>query len=190
MLSIALPNTASDMYELSLEIATRNEQTTLHNLMQLYTHDFSEHWSGTNNGDLHSDGRFADYPLDAYWQAPDHIPFLIRIENHPIGFALLNNASHTGSPVDRNMAEFFIVRKHRRNGVGVRAAHTLFTRYPGRWETAVARRNIVALAFWRRTVAQHASVSDVQELDVSSSLWNGPVIRFQVTDQVGRHEST
>jgi predicted acetyltransferase len=167
-------------HELSLAIADANERATLHNLMQLYVHDFSEHWSGTTHGNLQANGRFADYPLDAYWRDAEHIPLILRIENHPVGFALLNNASHSGEPVDRNMAEFFVVRKHRRSGVGLQAALTIFSRYPGVWETAVARRNVAALAFWRKAAAQHPHASDLSELDIASPNWNGPVIRFRI----------
>lgn len=167
-------------HELSLEIADPSERVTLHNLMQLYVHDFSEHWSGTSNGNLQANGRFADYPLDAYWRDAEHIPLILRIEDHPIGFALLNNISHSGEPVDRNMAEFFIVRKHRRSGIGRQAAQTIFSRYPGIWETAVARRNVAALAFWRKAAGQHPQASELQELDIASPAWNGPVIRFRI----------
>ena len=48
--------------------ARAGEKPVLANLMQLYIHDFSEHWAGTSNGELQHDGRFADYPyLDSYW---------------------------------------------------------------------------------------------------------------------------
>ncbi|MDP1625808.1 GNAT family N-acetyltransferase [Parvibaculum sp.] len=161
--------------------ARPDEKPVLANLMQLYIHDFSEHWAGMANGELQNDGRFPAYPhLDAYWSDPARIPLLLRREGVLIGFALLNDHAHGGVAVDRNMAEFFIVRKHRRGGMGTAAAHAVFSRYPGSWEAAVARRNLAALAFWRKAIASHPHVRDIEEIDISTKEWNGPVIRFRI----------
>jgi predicted acetyltransferase len=163
-----------------LHQAIPSDRPTLANLMQLYTHDFSEHWAGRVDGELGEDGRFPDYPLDSYWQQPKHVPMLIRVNGQLGGFALVNDVSHTGRPVDRNMAEFFVVRKHRRCGVGLLAAHLIFSRHPGQWEIAVARRNTAALAFWRKAIRQHPLATEIDETDVASQAWNGPVIRSRV----------
>jgi predicted acetyltransferase len=160
--------------------AEPHDRAVLANLMQLYVHDFSEHWAGRSEGELGENGRFPDYPLDPYWSDPTHVPLLIRIDAKLTGFALLNNASHTGRPVERNMAEFFIVRKHRRGGIGTLAAHLIFSRYPGQWESAIARRNAAALAFWRNAIRRHPLATEIDELDIASPAWNGPVIRFRV----------
>ncbi len=168
------------MSEVKITVATPHEKTALANLMQLYMHDFSEHWTGRSQGDLGDDGRFPDYPLDAYWRETTHVPLLLRSNSCLVGFALLNGSSHTSRSVDRNMAEFFIARKYRRGGIGTAAAQTIFSRYPGLWETAVARRNTAALSFWRKTVMQHPLAADIEESDVRTSDWNGPVIRFQI----------
>jgi predicted acetyltransferase len=171
------------MPDIGIDVAPARpeEKPVIENLMQLYTHDFSEHWSGGPNGELGDDGRFAPYPhLDAYWREPARVPLLLRAQGHPVGFALLNGHAHSGLPADRNMAEFFIVRKHRRGGMGTAAAHAVFSRYPGTWEAAVARRNVAALAFWRKAVASHPLVGHIEEHDISTKEWNGPVIRFHI----------
>src|SRR5208337_5516277 len=54
----------------TLTPALRAQEPTIQNMVQLYTHDFSEFWSGTARGDLGSDGRFDSYPLDDYWSRP------------------------------------------------------------------------------------------------------------------------
>jgi predicted acetyltransferase len=169
------------MSDLEIVVARMSEKTTIANLMQLYVHDFSEFWAGTANGELQEDGSFPAYPfLDTYWSDPQRVPLLIRLRGRLIGFALLNNASHAGQPVDRNMAEFFIVRKHRRSGTGTMAAQDIFARYPGRWEVAVARRNVGALAFWRNAITRHPNAQSIEEADVSTSAWDGPLFRFNI----------
>ncbi len=168
---------------LELTIAVADERPIFERLMQLYVHDFSEQWWDRPGGELGDDGLFDPYPLDAYWGEADHIPLLLRLNGRLAGFALLNASSHSGRPVDRDMAEFFVVRKHRRGGLGMAAAQEIFSRYPGVWEAAVARRNVGALAFWRRAVKEHARVSEVEELDVATAEWNGPILRFRIGDR-------
>ena len=170
------------MPKVDLEIASPRHEGALQSLFQLYTHDFSEQWAGMPRGELDDQGRFPPYPLASYWQDEGHIPLLLRADGHPAGFALINRSSHAGRPVERNMAEFFIVRKHRRGGVGTAAAHAIFDRYPGTWEAAVARKNVAALAFWRRAVASHPLVADLEEIDISTSAWNGPVLCYRIGD--------
>jgi predicted acetyltransferase len=167
--------------KIEIIVAGPGERATLENLFQLYVHDFSEFWDGRPEGELGDDGRFEPYSeLDAYWREADRIPLLLRLDGRLVGFALVNAVGHGGGPVDRNMAEFFIARKHRRGGVGTAAAGAVFSLYSGQWETAVARANIAALAFWRHAVSGHPDVTDVEELDVTSPAWNGPVIRFRI----------
>ena len=158
--------------------ALPEDRVALANMMQLYAHDFSELWSGEARGELGGDGLFTAYPLDAWWREPDHVPLLVKADGFLAGFALLNTASHTGASLERNMAEFFIVRKHRRSGIGTAAARMIFSRYPGLWETSVARANHGALAFWRAAIQPLAQ--EVELVDVESALWNGPVLRFRV----------
>jgi predicted acetyltransferase len=48
------------------------------------------------------------------------------------------------------MAEFFILRKYRHQGIGARAAWELFDRFPGRWEVFEIIENTAAQEFWRK----------------------------------------
>jgi predicted acetyltransferase len=163
-----------------VSVATPDQRAAIENMFQLYTHDFSENWAGTARGELSADGRFAPYPLDAYWREPARVPLLLRVGAQLAGFALVNEVSHAGFRIDRSMAEFFVVRKHRRGGVGTAAAQAIFAQYPGAWEVAVARRNTAALPFWRQAIARHPLAQDIQEEDVVSETWDGPIIRFRI----------
>jgi predicted acetyltransferase len=108
------------------------------------------------------------------------VPLLLNMDGHLAGFALINRLSRTGLAVDHNMAEFFVVRKHRRRGVGRAAAAEIFSRYRGRWELAMARRNVAALAFWREVIKSEPRVADLDEIDLRNSSWDGPVLRFGI----------
>ena len=130
------------MSDIVLRPTTRADRPILDSLMQLYIHDFSEHWAGTARGELEADGKFEPYPFEdfGYWRDPDRHAFLVEREGRPIGFVLVNAHSHTGLPMDRAIAEFFIVRKHRRTGAGQAAAHAALVMQPGRWEATLTRR--------------------------------------------------
>jgi len=163
---------------ITLVPAGRQDAPTLQNLFQLYTHDFSEYWAGEDRGDLQPDGRFADYPLGPYWSRTGWTAQFIRKGEVLAGFVLVNDAAHSGQPVDANMAEFFVMRKYRGAGVGRIAAQAAFSQRPGSWEVAVARRNRRAADFWLRTIGASARVSHLVELESDNALWKGPIYRF------------
>lgn len=158
--------------------ADSSQSLLIQNLIQLYTHDFSEFWAGSSRGDLDAQGRFEAYPLERYWSRPQWFAGLIWCDSQLAGFGLINDETHSRLPADRNMAEFFVVRKYRGSGVGRAAAKILLSRYPGTWEIAVARQNTRALKFWRDLVRSLPKTTHFEELDVRSAHWNGPILRF------------
>lgn len=135
------------------------EKPVVRNLLELYLHDFSVF----TGADVDADGRFGYDYLDAYWHDPERAPFLLRVGGRWAGFALVR----TGEPHD--MAEFFVMRKYRRAGVGFAAARALFARFPGAWQVRQMRANADATAFWRRAIP----VAFVEE-----AIEAGPVQRF------------
>lgn len=156
-------------------------QPVIENLLQLYIHDMSELFAGTPRCEIEADGRFhSSIDVGKWWRDEDHIALLVRVDGRLAGFALLNAAAHSGTPVDHNVAEFFIVRKHRRSGVGMAAAHAMFNRYPGRWEAAVMRANAGALAFWARCIAAHPGAGAITREDCTDQRWNGTLFGFNI----------
>ena len=169
------------MPKVTLEPCHAPQRPTLDALFQLYVHDFSEQWAGTDRGELQEDGRFPDYPyLASYWEEPRRWPFLIRADGHLAGFVLINDYSHSGRPIDFSVAEFFVVRKHRRGGVGRAAAAAAIAPRPGQWELAVARTNAGAQAFWRGVARELAAGDTVEESMQDDDRWNGLILRFVV----------
>jgi predicted acetyltransferase len=162
----------------SLKRAVAGEVRILENLMQLYTHDFSEFWAGTPRGDLDPQGRFEAYPLDEYWSRPNWSALFIWRDRVLAGFSLINDKTHSGEAADRNVGEFFILRKHRGQGVAQRAAELIFSSHAGSWEVAVARKNLRACEFWRRTINNAGRATGFREMDLRSEAWNGPIFRF------------
>ena len=131
-------------------IPARPEQAPiLANLLELYAHDFSEFIDLT----LGPDGRFGYERLDLYWEEPGRHPFIITAGGHLAGFAFVRKGSEISDDADVwDMAEFFVVRGFRRLGVGMRAAHEVWRKFPGKWEVRVIDRNQKAKEFWRRAI--------------------------------------
>src|SRR5439155_26978355 len=106
-----------------------------------------------------ADGRFGYDKLPLYWSEPERrFPFLIRHGERVAGFVLVMRGSPASDDPDVfDIAEFFILRRHRRTGVGRRAAFLLWDRLPGRWIVRVAEENRGALAFWRDVIAEYSA---------------------------------
>ena len=133
-----------------LEPVARDQAFVLANLFELYVHDFSEQVPI----DLKPNGRF-DLPVDErWWSSGDHFPFFIRADGKLCGFALARRGSRVTAAADvLDVAEFFVVRGSRGQGVGKAAARALLTALPGAWEIRVRQTNVAAASFWRKVAA-------------------------------------
>src|SRR5262245_35485001 len=161
-----------------VSIADHTERPIVGRLIQLYKHDFSEFAKvGEPYGEIGDDGLFRYDHLDSYWTDTRRKPILFRAHTHIAGFALVNDWSASGSAVDYGMAEFFVLRKYRRIGIGKNAAQELFQRYPGTWEIAVAAYNRPAMTFWRSVIASTPKYR-VDELTGDGHRWSGPIWRL------------
>lgn len=128
----------------SLEPVDFAHKPVLRRLLELYSHDFSEF---TGN-DISEFGEFGYRYLDHYWtDGEDRHAFFIRADGRLAGFAMVRRIE-----VEWSMAEFFVLRKYRRAGVGSAAAITVFRRFPGRWFVHQLTANTPAQAFWRRVI--------------------------------------
>ena len=126
------------------------EKPILARLLQLYLYDFTEF----DGEELNAAGLY-EYPyFDHYWAEVGRSPLFIRVDGRLAGFALVRRlAEDEGGPAS-SMAEFFILRKYRRLGVGSQAAKRVFQRFPGPWVVGEIAANTPAQAFWRRVIGE------------------------------------
>lgn len=137
--------------QLDLIPATPNEEPILSNLLELYLHDFSEFHAL----DVGPDGKFGYANLPLYWNDPDRHAFLIKVDSKLAGLALVKKVPDaTGHRSAWDMAEFFILRGWRRNGIGTRAAHEVWKRFPGPWQIRAMQSNKPALQFWAHAIQE------------------------------------
>lgn len=130
--------------------ATPDQEPILANLLELYAHDFSEF----HEIELGADGRFGYQYLPLYWREPNRRPFLIRVDGRLAGLVLVKKGSEgSGDESVWDMAEFFVVRRYRRLGIGTYVAHEVWRELPGRWEIRVMEANRSAQLFWARAIS-------------------------------------
>ncbi len=145
----------SETGEVTLEAATPEMAPLLANLLELYTHDLSDVFSL----EIGPDGRFGYERLPLYWSEPaTRRPYLVRHDGRVAGFVLVTVGSPvTGNPAALDVTEFFVLRAHRRAGVGRAAAFRLWDETPGSWVVRVVEDNPAGVAFWAAVVAGYTS---------------------------------
>ncbi|MFO7168719.1 MAG: GNAT family N-acetyltransferase [Chloroflexota bacterium] len=154
--------------------STAAERPILENLLQLYLYDLCDF-----GGELPDErGRFSYPELSHFWTDPGSHPFLIRVDGRLAGFARVSNVSRIHTPFEgHSVAEFFVLRGCRRNGVGTWAATRLFDLFPGRWEIATPASNVPAIAFWR-SVSQRYTGGRYEEVWATQDGWRGTIESF------------
>ncbi|WP_437599505.1 GNAT family N-acetyltransferase [Sorangium sp. So ce590] len=143
----------ADSSTVVLDEAISSDALLLSNLIELYIHDLSDVFPGI---ELMADGRFGYDKLPLYWSERDRrFAFVLRCGGRVAGFVLATRGSPAAADPDvLDIAEFFVLRRYRRSGVGRRAAVLLWQRIPGKWTVRVSEGNAGALAFWRGVVAE------------------------------------
>jgi predicted acetyltransferase len=141
----------TDSEDVVLAPAAPADSALLANLLELYLHDLSEAFPI----ELGPDGRFGYDELPLYWSEPERrFPFLIRYGSRVVGFVLV---AALDEPKVFDVAEFFVLRRFRRFGVGRRAAFLVWDRLPGRWTVRVSLGNKGALRFWADVIAEYTN---------------------------------
>jgi predicted acetyltransferase len=151
-------------------IATADQEPILANLLELYSHDFSE----IADLQLDSNGRFGYKYLPLYWQESNRYPFLIKADGNLAGFVLVRKGSEvSGDENVWDVAEFFIVRGCRRHRIGTRTVHEIWSKFPGLWEVRVAPKNTAAQIFWSRTIASFMGIAvEASAKGIEDKSWN------------------
>ena len=155
----------------TLEPAERADEPVLRNLLELYVHDLSEIFPQARVG---PDGRFGYEHLPRYFAEPGRrFPFLIRAGGELAGFALaMRGSPATADPADLDVAEFFVLRGHRRAGVGRSAAPLLWDRLPGAWVVRCSLANRAGLPFWEAAIRDYTKGAfEARELPGSPNPW-------------------
>lgn len=139
---------------ITLRSATLGGKPTIANLIQLYLYDMTEFMPFP----VGPDGRFEYDYLDRFWRHP----YLIMSGDEVAGFALVvDKCPLTGRVPCRFMAEFFVLKAYRNQGVGKTALDLALAAHPGPWHIAVPHANRAAQVFWHRALVDRSAPRDI-----------------------------
>lgn len=161
-----------------------DQKPVLRQLLELYNYDFSEY----DDADVSEHGWYGYKYLDHYWTEESRHPFFIRVAadrgaanggaGKLAGFVLLNQYCYVQQePGARSIAEFFVMRKYRRRGVGQRAAVQAFDRFPGPWEVLQHGKNRPSYLFWEKVIGAYTD-GQYDKGPVVIEDWEGQAITF------------
>ena len=140
--------------EIKILKAERADSSVLRQLLEYYCYDFSEYLQT----DVNEHGMFAYAYLDSYWIEPGRHPYFIKVDGKYAGFILINKDFLVlDDPAGHCVAEFFIMRKYRRRGIGLSAAKSVFAMHPGQWEISLVLTNQPSLKFWHKAVDEYTN---------------------------------
>ena len=163
--------------EIEIVPATLEQKPILRQLLELYQHDFSEY----DGVDVNEHGMYGYPYLDYYWTQEGRDPFLIRVSADGgkwAGLVLVNSYCYVRKESNaRSIAEFFVMRKYRRRGVGRRAAVQIFDRFPGPWEVIQHGNNRPSYRFWETVIDAYTGGRYVKG-PVDTGDWEGQAITF------------
>jgi predicted acetyltransferase len=140
--------------DLKLMRASLEHKDVIKNLMQLYIYDFSEYI----NCDVEEDGLFKAYTdLEEYWKEENHrFPYIIKQGEKYAGFVLVRFIKSEARDYF-SIAEFFILKKYRREGIGRAVAGQIFDLHSGQWEVYQKESNKPAQIFWNKIIDKYTN---------------------------------
>ncbi|MEJ8302707.1 GNAT family N-acetyltransferase [Saccharibacillus sacchari] len=149
----------------------QKHREVLENLMQFYIYDFS----GFLGFDVEQDGKYSPYPLEDYFKEGNHqFAYMIKREEKHVGFVLVHLIKDLG--VQRySIAEFFVLKKYRREGMGKAVAMEVFNRHQGPWEVHQVESNPGAQIFWKKVIDEYTKGQFEERIE------NGKTIQTFIT---------
>lgn len=137
-----------------LILASIEYKVVIQNLMQFYIYDFSEYIKY----DVEDNGLFSPYPhLEDYWkEVNNRFPYIIKKDDKYIGFVLVRFIESEDKKYF-SIAEFFILKKYRRLGIGKKIAISVFNLHKGQWEVFQKISNKTAQIFWKKVIEEYTN---------------------------------
>jgi len=150
------------------------DRPLLRHLTEFYMYDMSEFDAEL---EINAHGTF-DFSVDRYWQDPNRAPYVVQVDGKPAGFVLVKRGAYlSGDPEMMDMADFFVMRRYRRQGIGTFVAEYMFEMFPAKWEVRQFAENLAAQAFWRKVIDRYTN-GHFQEITLDNEQWKGTVQYF------------
>lgn len=161
-------------WDVELVQVAEEQKSILRQLIELYEYDFSEF----NDADLNSYGFYGYKYFDHYWTDENRKAYFVKVSGQYAGFVLVNDYCYLVEDKQaRAIAEFFIMRKYRRKGIGHKAAALAFDTHQGIWEVLQHGNNEASKVFWKHVISQYTN-ENYSIRDVVTEHWKGEGIIF------------
>jgi predicted acetyltransferase len=139
--------------EISIIQVPVNEKEILRNLMEKYLYEFTQYDNlGVNNLGLCG----YDY-IDQYWTEENRFAYFIRVDGWLAGFMMVNDVKEINVDTNYSMAEFFVIYKYRKSGVGTYAVNYALNKFKGKWQIRYHPKNITSKNFWNKIVNEYTN---------------------------------
>lgn len=143
----------------------------LQQLLELYQYELSDIWPQEMNARAHY-----GYDLSRHRQASRFFAHVAMKGTQYVGLALVAPAAVTRTD-GFWMEQFFVLKRHRRSGVGLELARHAFASHPGLWEVGQMPANAAARVFWRSVIGT-LTEGQYSEVEVTEGWWQGSVQQF------------
>ncbi len=144
-------------------------------LIEMYEHELSEY----TQDDVDSEGQYGYTYFDSYWKEKKRFPYFIKVNNQLAGFILVCDYSYIKQLSNkRMMAEFFVMKKYRRLGIGKKVAFMVFDLLKGSWEIGQLTDNRVSKIFWEKIIKEYTNDNYRKILNVNEEGFIGQLIVF------------
>lgn len=131
-----------------------DEKEILRNLLEKYDYEFSQ-W---DKRDVNNLGLYGYPYLDHYWTEEKRWAYFILADGKLAGFAMVNDLPEVdNSATDFQMAEFFILHKYRRSGVGKQAFFKILEIHKGKWQLKRHPANTASVHFWDHVIDEYTN---------------------------------
>lgn len=123
----------------------------IRNLYQFYAYESSD-WE---QEDVEADGRFYlhEAHMARYWQSPGWCASLVLVDGFIAGFVLVERSELPGVEA-LELADLFILKRYRRQGIGRAVASQMLCSGAHDWLLRCFRQDEVSMAFCTRIVAE------------------------------------
>lgn len=138
---------------ISIKQVSSDEKEILRNLLEKYNFEFSK-W---DKRDVNALGLYGYDWFDHYWTEDDRYAFFIMADEKLAGFAMINSYCELTEDIDYSMAEFCVMPKYRRSGVGKKAVLDIFEALHGKWYLKMHPHNVGAARFWNNVIAEYTN---------------------------------
>ena len=137
-----------------LKQVTVEEKEILRNLLEKYDYEFSQ-W---DKRDVNMLGLYGYNYLDYYWTEEKRWAYFIMVDKKLAGFAMIIDLPEVNDrDTDFQMAEFFVLHKYRRTGVGKQAFFKVLDIHKGRWQLKRHPANVDSVYFWDKVIHEYTN---------------------------------